>query len=90
MTETHGYSPYTHGCRCQVCRDAKAAYMRDKRSRGHKVRRFVESRPGAGRNYVDGITHGYAGYQDYSCRCEVCRAASSSAYYASKSDGGAA
>jgi hypothetical protein len=31
----HGYVPYTHGCRCAVCKDAKARYVRDRRAVGH-------------------------------------------------------
>ena len=37
MSDEHPYgSPYTratycHGCRCQLCKDANAAYMREKR-----------------------------------------------------------
>jgi hypothetical protein len=71
----HGYIRYTKGCRCGVCREAKAAYMREKRADLARARKHINSRPNHGRNFVDGITHGYAGYQDYSCRCEVCKAA---------------
>jgi hypothetical protein len=28
----HGYGPYTRGCRCRVCKDAKAAYCRNRRA----------------------------------------------------------
>lgn len=58
----HGYGAYTNGCRCEVCRRAKAAYMRLKRA----------AEP---TGHVEGITHGYAGYQDYKCRCDICRTA---------------
>lgn len=77
----HGYVSYTHGCRCEICRVAKAEYQRELREKRHRVRRLVE-RPSraAGRNYVDGITHGIGGYQNHSCRCEVCRLAASAAY----------
>lgn len=70
----HGYNRYTYGCRCEVCRDAKAAYVRASRERRRRALRLVRQ-VGAGRNYVAGITHGYAGYQDYACRCDVCMAA---------------
>jgi hypothetical protein len=79
MTE-HGYISYTHGCRCEVCRTAKAEYMRQLRAPRNRVRRFVEGRPEAGRNYADGTVHGLSGYQNHSCRCEVCRAAKSQTY----------
>lgn len=58
----HGYGGYSKGCRCAKCRAAKAAYMRLKRA----------AEP---TGHVDGITHGYAGYQDYKCRCDICRTA---------------
>jgi hypothetical protein len=74
MTPQHGYTAYAHGCRCRTCRDAKAAYVRDAREQRRRARRLVQQY-GTGRNYVDGITHGYAGYQDYSCRCATCSAA---------------
>lgn len=70
----HGYNRYTYGCRCGICRDAKSAYMRDSRERRRRARRLVQAR-GVGRNYVDGITHGYYGYVDAFCRCDVCTAA---------------
>jgi hypothetical protein len=75
VTTQHGYLAYTYGCRCRTCREAKAAYMRDARERRHRARRLVQQHGAGGRNYVDGITHGYAGYQDYSCRCAICSAA---------------
>lgn len=37
MTDTHGYARYAshnNPCRCQVCRDAKAAYVRERRRAG--------------------------------------------------------
>lgn len=73
MTE-HGYGPYTRGCRCDVCRAAKADYMRRKRAVAAEWRALAEA-DGWGRHFVPGITHGYAGYQDWHCRCAVCRAA---------------
>jgi hypothetical protein len=72
---THGYGAYSNGCRCEICREAKAAYMRKLRDRRHRLRRYVQGLPDAGRYVVDGITHGYAGYQEFSCRCRICRAA---------------
>jgi hypothetical protein len=35
----------------------------------------LAERDGDGRNYVSGITHGLAGYQNLHCRCADCRAA---------------
>ncbi len=67
----HDYIRYTRGCRCDECRAAKAAYMREKRAHWARKRRLSEA-DGAGRHFVAGITHGYSGYQDHSCRCEVC------------------
>lgn len=62
----HGYVRYTKGCRCEVCREAKAAYMRAKRGRGAVVK------------VVPDIAHGINGYWNYGCRCETCRDSSSS------------
>ncbi len=75
MTEkTHGYNAYANGCRCEVCRAAKAAYMRTKRAATLALsRRFTDDR---GRYLAQGITHGTAaGYVDYRCRCRPCTTA---------------
>lgn len=64
MIRTHGYSGYAHGCRCDTCRAAKAAYVRVKRA---------AARANQGVKGQLEITHGYAGYQDACCRCYVCR-----------------
>ncbi len=69
----HGYSGYANGCRCDVCSDAKAAYMRERRATASAARRKVEA--GGGRFVAPIPTHGYAGYQDAHCRCHVCRKA---------------
>ncbi len=53
----HGYGAYTHGCRCPVCIEAKAAYQRGLRA--------------AGRGSAP-LTHGISGYQNHGCRCAVC------------------
>lgn len=71
---THGYSSYAKGCRCQVCTDAKADYMRRRRNKCRRRRDLVNTTGSGGRNYVDGITHGYSGYQNHVCRCDECRA----------------
>lgn len=77
MAAEHGYVRYTRGCRCQVCRAAKATYVRAKRASAREKRLWVALFGDGGRYVATGITHGYAGYQDYSCRCEVCTAARS-------------
>jgi len=54
----HGYGPYTRGCRCSVCRDAKREYMQNRR----------KSPLPAG-----SPLHGtYTGYDSHNCRCWPC------------------
>lgn len=66
----HGYSGYTGGCRCSECREAKAAYMRNKRLDAAAARN--QTAPGD-RYVAAGITHGtISGYKDSSCRCTEC------------------
>ena len=73
MVAGHGYGRYTNGCRCQVCRAAKAAYVRAKRASAAELRVWCAL---FGERYeATGITHGITGYQDHHCRCEVCRVA---------------
>jgi hypothetical protein len=68
----HGYSRYTHGCRCPICKGAKAAYIRAKRKAAR------ESAPaelinGRDRYVAPGIKHGtLSGWQEWSCRCLEC------------------
>lgn len=71
MTAPHGYGRYTRGCRCEVCRFAKAAYMRTKRISSGRRRRLVQA-TGEGYHFVPGITHGISGYTDFNCRCPDC------------------
>lgn len=68
MDGRHDYGPYSRGCRCEVCRAAKAERMRKLRA----GRRAAQMAFVGGRNHVEGITHGYSGYQNCLCRCEVC------------------
>lgn len=70
-TVEHGYNAYTHGCRCEVCRAAKAAYVRVKRAEARQY-----SRRHVGGEYIArGITHGtISGYRDSMCRCPECKA----------------
>ena len=66
----HGYSRYSLGCRCAVCKGAKAAYMRTKRQTA-AARRLLAEDPTT--FVAKGITHGtYAGYADAACRCALC------------------
>jgi hypothetical protein len=61
----HGYSAYSNGCRCQVCRDAKAAYMSSKRKEATASAQAGMS--------VESARHGTrVAYKDYGCRCETC------------------
>lgn len=75
MATMHGYGPYTNGCRCGVCKAAKADYQRARRQVAGAARH------NAGGDYVaTGITHGtYAGYTDSGCRCAECVTAKSEA-----------
>lgn len=68
-TLTHGYSAYSNGpCRCETCKAAKSAYMRDRRSEAIR-----NARPGWA---ADGVTHGTrSAYEEHGCRCGQCLAA---------------
>lgn len=85
----HNYNAYSRGCRCPVCRDAKAAYMRERRREATS-----RARPGVA---VEGVLHGTrAAYEEGGCRCDSCmRAEQSSTRWSRKarvlvSAGGAA
>lgn len=56
----HNYSSYTRGCRCDVCRRAKADYQRDL-----VARRRANGTP----DHVHGT---FNGYRNYGCRCDRC------------------
>lgn len=88
----HGYGPYTRGCRCVVCRQAKADYMRARRARGRayaqrltasstgrRPNRDAAFTPGAERALAVGVKHGtrYA-YEEHGCRCGPCTTARTS------------
>lgn len=64
----HGYHRYassTDPCRCPVCRQGKADYMRERRAHARKVAQ-------AGIKVI-GILHGSrAGYEEHGCRCALC------------------
>ena len=82
----HDYSAYTHGCRCDVCRKAKADYMRERRAAARKVaqqhtRSATGNRPTNGTAWAPGATryiapiakHGSRfGYEEHGCRCAEC------------------
>ena len=59
----HGYTSYCDGCRCEVCRKAKAGYTRQRRRNA-----LLNTDP----DPVPGITHGRFGYEERGCRCDVC------------------
>ena len=74
--KVHGYVAYTHGCRCDTCREAKRAYVRASRAVASAKR---ERSPELGRYIAPGITHGtYSGYQNSHCRCLQCTAVKAS------------
>lgn len=79
MSVEHGYNRYSNGCRCEVCRAAKAQRQRESRAAWSRRRDWVKTFGSGGRHYVDGITHGYSGYANFHCRCEVCTAAKAAA-----------
>jgi hypothetical protein len=63
----HGYGAYTQGCRCPECKDAKAAYMRERRSTA-----YLAATP----EPVPDVTHGTrSAYEERGCRCPECKAA---------------
>lgn len=89
MEERHGYGPYTSGCRCDVCRRAKADYMWKRRAQarsvaqkytstasGGRAGRWDAFAPGSTRHVASGVSHGtrYA-YEERGCRCRECTTA---------------
>ena len=70
---SHGYNLYTHGCRCAVCKRAKAEYIRQRRSAARTLaNRFTDA---SGSHYVPDVSHGRFGYEERGCRCIECRSA---------------
>lgn len=56
----HGYNSYTRGCRCDVCKAAKA----------ERLREYRRSTPADG---VRTFRHGTcSGYSNHGCRCTLC------------------
>ena len=82
----HGYNAYANGCRCEVCRAAKADYMRERRAAARKAaqkhtrsstgRRGAKGNarmPGATRYVAPIASHGTRfGYEEHGCRCFDC------------------
>lgn len=93
----HGYNRYCDGCRCEVCRGAKADYMRERRALARAVaqqngqgRPGLPARtPGVLRHVAPITNHGTRyGYEEAGCRCFDCtdaRSASDRKYYRPKS-----
>lgn len=99
--KTHRYSAYTNGCRCEVCRAAKADYMRERRAAARvlaqkhtsaptgKRPRSTACAPGATRYLASVDRHGTRfAYEEWGCRCFDCTTArvASDARYRSKRD----
>lgn len=57
---------YTHGCRCESCREAHSAYTRERR---------------AAALAAGTLSHGRPSTYDAGCRCEKCYAAKQVRYY---------
>lgn len=91
MTEKHGYSGYSNGCRCVTCRKAKADYMRERRQEARLLAQKHTTtgtgrRPGWHNAFdVGAVRHVAAiekhgtryGYEEAGCRCPRCTAARS-------------
>jgi hypothetical protein len=84
----HGYTAYTRGCRCEVCREAKADYMRARRAAGRALaqkhtstRRGQPARLVGTYRYVAPVErHGTrAAYEEHGCRCFDCTEARTAA-----------
>jgi len=89
----HGSSGYNnHGCRCAVCRSAKAEYMRWWRvNKMNDGQRKVDARRDMARRHATrtGFKHGTLdGYTNHSCRCWDCTEAMT-AYYRVRNGGSA-
>lgn len=59
---SHGMEGYSQGCQCERC-------TRANREHGRDVKRQLATKDPAE------IPHGLGGYNNYSCRCVICRAA---------------
>lgn len=94
MSAAHGYVAYTYGCRCEVCRAAKADYMRARRAQARTVTYAIpganatSQRPTNGSAFSPGAVrfvasiprHGTRyGYEEKGCRCRACTSARTTA-----------
>lgn len=72
--QAHGYGRYSHGCRCSICRAAKAAYVQGRRKRARELAsRFTDD---SGRHLAIGVAHGtVSAYDESGCRCRPCTSA---------------
>lgn len=70
--DAHGYSGYTRGCKCPVCRAAKASYMRTRRAAA-RARSTAHTRASGIRYVAQTESHGtrYA-FDELGCRCASC------------------
>jgi hypothetical protein len=60
----HGWTGYTHGCRCEIC-SAEHTKVQRERFRASRAARAAEEAP-----------HGTPGaYMNWSCRCDKCKSA---------------
>lgn len=76
--KVHNYSTYqNHKCRCEVCKAACAAYQQQRREH-YRARRLAAQALG-GIFVAPGVTHGVNGWDNFACRCQVCRDAHNAA-----------
>lgn len=71
----HGYGAYSNGCRCSVCQDAKRVRQRALRDVWRVLYQTHKDQFDYPYVVEANITHGYAAYVNFFCRCEVCTAA---------------
>lgn len=61
----HGYTAYTNGCRCDICKRAKADYTANRRAEAIRTPDLVITDPA--------VTHGRRStYDERGCRCDPC------------------
>lgn len=59
----HGvYTTYTHGCRCDPCREVHTEVQRDRFKRDREARAATDAPHGTP-----------SGYMNWSCRCDDCK-----------------
>lgn len=73
-TSPPSHGVYTHGCRCDDCREAHRSYTRERRAK----------------SLADGtLSHGTRSTYDAGCRCERCVWARSVVYWTQERDSAA-